>query len=462
MRDLVFMALFLFMMANAVRCLHTGVMLWAWIAMCAPQQYLYGIGASLPLNKIAVAVTAVSFFVDRTKNKPYFDAHIILVGLFVLHGCISYSVGISYLSRPYDILDKMMKIYVMCFVTTMAARGRLQIHAMVIIICLGMGIHGVLEGLKYVVSAGGHIVIPPASIGDNNYLALATLMVMPLLFYLFNYSESRLIRLSFMGALLACFAGVVATASRGGLIGLVILGGFLFLQSRRKLLALVGIAVLAAGLLSFAPERWMARMHTIGSASEDDSFMSRVSSWKLHAILALDRPLVGGGYSALENPAIFDIYRRKFHMLDSFGESPEPSMALAAHSAYFQALGDLGWPGLFLFMAILSAGFYNLARILRMTRGNESLVWAYDLAVLLRLSLVLFMVCGALLSVTYFEMFYIMLTQVSVLRRYLEETTPAPARRQPGRPAPAYIAAIDTRPLAGLDSTDAPPPWRRR
>ncbi len=305
----------------------------------------------------------------------------------------------------------------------------MHIHSMIIIICLGMGIHGVLEGLKYIDSGGGHVVIAPSSIGDNNYLAMATLMVIPLLVYLFRYSESRLIRLSFAGALLASVVGVVATASRGGLIGLVVLGFFVFLQSRRKVLALLGIAALAAGLLAFVPESWTDRMNTIAAPTESDSFMSRVSAWKLNTILALERPLTGGGYSALENWAVYNTYLPRFHTLDFLIESPEPTAALAAHSIYFEALGDLGFSGFFLFLAILATGFRNLGRILRTTRGNDSLLWAYDLAVLLRVSLVIFVICGALLSAAYFELLYILLTQISVLRRHVEETVPA-ARRQ--------------------------------
>ena len=430
MRDFAFLALFMVMLANAVRCVHAGTMLWAWIALCAPQQYLYGVGVDIPLNKIAVAATLIGIFVDQTKNKPYIDRHILLVGLFVLQGIISYLWEISYSDRSYELLEKMIKIYALCLVMTMAARGRLQIYAMVIIICLGMGIHGALEGLKYIAAGGGHRVIAPASIGDNNYLAMATLMVMPLLVYLFRYSESRLIRAAFMGALLACFTGVVATESRGGLVGMLVLGAFLLLHSRRKLLTLLGIAALAGMLLAFVPEQWTERMNTISTAEQDDSFMSRVTSWKMNTILALDRPLLGGGYSAMENWAVFDIYKMKFHLLDGIVDSPPPTIAFAAHSIYFETLGDLGFPGFFLFVAILLTGFRNLGRILRATRGNASLAWAYDLAVLFRLSLIVFMVCGALLSAAYFELLYIMLTQVSVLRRHLEESVAAARPRQ--------------------------------
>jgi putative inorganic carbon (HCO3(-)) transporter len=442
MRDVAFIAIFLFMMANAVRCLHTGTMLWAWIALCDPQQYMYGVTTTLPLNKIAVVATVIGIFVDQTKKKPYVDWHILLVGLFVLQGAISYSVGLSGSDRTYELLDKMMKIYMLCFVMTMANRGRLQIHAMVIIICLGMGIHGALEGLKYIDSGGGHKVYAPPSIGDNNYLAMATLMVMPLLVYLFRYSESRLIRFSFAGTVVACFAGVVATASRGGMVGMAILGLFLVIHSRRRVMALLAITLLAGGLLTYAPEQWTERMGTITAADESDSFMARVSSWKLNTIMALERPLVGGGYSALENWVVFDIYRLKFHRLDDVVASPEPRGTLAAHSIYFQTLGDLGFPGLFLFVAILFMGFRNVGRILRYTRNDESLIWARDLAVLFRLSLIVFMVCGALLSAAYFELLYIMLTQVSVLRRHLEETVVMAAKPQPRHVLEALNAAV--------------------
>lgn len=439
MRDLIFLMMFLFMMVQAARSLHAATMLWAWIALCAPQQYLFGFGVTLPWNKIAVAVTLISIFVDQTKKQPYIDSHIGLVGLFVIQGIISFSVGLSDQSRTYDLLDRMIKIYILCFIMTMAPRERLQIHAMMIILCLGMGIHGGLEGLKYIAAGGSHKVEAPLSIGDNNTLALATLMVMPAMVYIYRYSVSLPIRLLFAGMVLACFTGVVATASRGGLIGLLILGAFLFLQSRRKALTLLGIAVLAGGLVVLAPPQWTERMNTIAAANEDDSFMFRVSSWKLNTILALDRPLVGGGYSALEDSRVFAAYRQEFHMLD-FIYSPEPTGVLAAHSTYFETLGDLGFPGLLLFLAILFTGFRNLALIRRCARGNPSLAWADDLAVMFRVTLVIYMVSGAALSVAYFELLYIMLTQISVLRRHLEESAALRPRVPDRRPALRHAA----------------------
>jgi putative inorganic carbon (HCO3(-)) transporter len=422
-------------------------MLWIWIALSSPSTYLFGFAASLPLNKIAVGVALISLLVDQNKKKPYFDAHMVLLLLFIAQGTISYSYGLSDLERPYDLLDKMWKVGALCLFMTMANRERLQIHSIVAILCLGIGVHGALEGAKYVYTGGASKVWGPASIGDNNYLAMATLFIIPLLVYLGRYSAVRLIRGLFLGATVASVVGVIATASRGGLVGLGVLGVLTILQSRRKFLSLIAVAILGAGLAAFVPAQWTERMNTIGEAGDDGSFMSRVSSWKLHTILALDRPFLGGGYSALESEPVFKLYRTKFHAMD-FIDSPEPTTPLAAHSIYFQTLGDLGFPGLLLFLGILLVAFHNTGRILRLTRGNESRRWAGDLAVMVRLSLIVYMVCGALLSAAYFEIIYILLTVVSMLRRHLEETSSS-LPVTVGRPIPMAGRFEETRRARG-------------
>lgn len=419
MRDLAFMVLFASAIPAALSHVHASVMLWIWTAIGTPNYYLYGFAHGVPFNKLAAVTTMVALFTDRIRSKPYFDLHLVLLTLFLAQGIISFSVGLSGIDRSYDILDKMVKITVLCIVMTMASRQRSQIHATVVVICLSGGIHGALEGLKYIASGGAHR-LETASLGDNNYLALATLMVMPLLWYLYKYSVVPAARVLFLGFLGACLVGVIATASRGGLIGLVILGGFLWLNGRRKVLGLVMVGIIAAGLVSFTPDRWRDRMNTISTAEQDGSFMSRVASWKLHTIVALDRPLVGGGYSPLEDPRVSAAYRPKMEMLD-FIPTPPLNGPLAAHSSYFQVLGDLGFPGLLLFLLILVVALRNTKHIRRDARGVSSLAWADDLARTYRMTLVVYMVSGAALSASYFEILYVMLTQISVLKRHLAE-----------------------------------------
>ena len=80
---------------------------------------------------------------------------------------------------------------------------------------------------------------------------------------------------------------------------------------------------------------------------------------------------------------------------------------LAAHSIYFEVLGDTGVIGLFLFLGMLMAWFVNVRQIKRSTRGHPSLVWAYDLASAFERSLIVYGISGAALSAAYFENVYI-------------------------------------------------------
>ena len=421
MRDIAILFVLFPMLYSSLRFVHSATMFWIWTALAGPATFLYGFLSELPFNKIAVGVTVVSVMVDRTKKRLFFDSGFVLHTLFVLQGVLSVSFGLTDIPRTYDLLDKMVKIWILSAFMRVADRGRLQIHSAVAVFSFSLGLHGILEGAKYIITLGGHKVEPSPVIGDNNYLALAILMLLPFFLYLFKYSVVPIARLGIAGLGSLLFIGFVATNSRGGLIGLAVLVLIMIGKSKRKGLSILAVMAVAGGLLVVAPSSWLDRMDTIKSANTDGSFMSRVASWKLNSIVALDRPFLGGGYSALEDGRVYRAYLPQFGMLD-FIPSELPAGVLAAHSIYFQALGDVGFIGLGIFLAMLAAGLYNVTRIRIMCRGNNQLMWAADLAVAFQLSLAAYLVCGAALSAAYFEILYIQLTLLSILRRSLEES----------------------------------------
>ncbi len=64
-RSLIFAALFLATLPVAVRYAHVATMLWVWLAMVAPVQYIHGFANSIPFNKLAVAIAFLALVVDR-------------------------------------------------------------------------------------------------------------------------------------------------------------------------------------------------------------------------------------------------------------------------------------------------------------------------------------------------------------------------------------------------------------
>lgn len=424
MRDLAFVLTFVAMLLPAIRFAHVGTMLWTWVALISPNFYMYGFALGLPFNKIVVAVGFLALFLDKNKRGLYFDSHIRMLTGFFIVSMISYTVGIGNPALADFVADRFFKTIILCFVIVATVRGRLQIHSIVIAICMGMGIHGALEAAKFISSGGGHILTGPATIGDNNSFGLAVLMVIPLLIYLYRYSAVSFVRLAFGGAILLNVIAVIATNSRGALVGLVAVAVAMYIRSRQKIALTIIFLVMAGIIAMLAPERWYGRMSTIDAANQDGSFMSRVASWKIHTLIALDRPLVGGGFSAAQDYGVFSEYVRSFSTLD-FIPTPTPTIAFAAHSIYFEVLGDTGFIGFFLFLGMLFAAFRNLAIIRRLSRGRDDLTWAYDLADLCSLSLIAYAVSGAALSMAYFEMYYVVISLISVTRRHLEELTSA-------------------------------------
>ena len=137
-------------------------------------------------------------------------------------------------------------------------------------------------------------MIGTGSVGDNNSLATALLMTVPLIYYLARHSAVRAVRIGLLAALALALVTVVATYSRGGFVGLLVLGGFLVKNSRNKLGSLVLVVLAGTLTYAFAPESWFERLNTIGDASNDGSFMGRVVAWKISWLIAMDHPLFGG------------------------------------------------------------------------------------------------------------------------------------------------------------------------
>src|SRR5258708_35564008 len=161
MRDIAILLMLVAMLPAGMRATNVGAMMWAWVALVSPNEYAYGIASNIPYNKIAVGVTFLSLIFGKTKNRFYIDTNFVVLTAFLLVCMIAFANGLSDLNRPYDLADRMLKIYLLCVVMMACLQTRLQIHGMVLAICLGVGIHGVLGGLKYLASARGHLVLGP-------------------------------------------------------------------------------------------------------------------------------------------------------------------------------------------------------------------------------------------------------------------------------------------------------------
>jgi probable O-glycosylation ligase (exosortase A-associated) len=303
---------------------------------------------------------------------------------------------------------------------------------MVVMVCLGLGFHGIIDGLKFLSSGGVHNVHGLIKFGDNNHYAVLMVMVIPLTIYLSRYLEQRLLRLAANGATILLIAAVIGTNSRGGLISLLAMGGWLVMTSRQKL---AGLMMFVAGgllVLAMAPESWFQRMDTIKEADEDSSFMSRIEAWQVSSAIALARPVTGGGLHAVQVQSVWNQYKGQTGLLPFVSDVPTSEVFRAAHSIYFEVLGDTGFIGLLLFVLIMLRGLRNGREMERAAaRAPERFGWAVDLSRSLSAVVFSFMVGGASVSLAYYEILYIVIMLTEVLRRTVlaEVSGPIQARR---------------------------------
>ena len=421
MRDLMVMFGVLMLLPLALSNAFVAYLLWGWTALIAVDSYIYGFMQSMRLNMTFAVIAILMILMRRDtlrgsslKESPTF----VLMLLFLLQATISASFAYPGNTQNWDLYEKIVKSLVFALAMPLVIVGRVRMHVFLFVLCLGLGFHGLIDGLKFMSSGGSHNVHGLIKFGDNNHYAVMMVMIIPLFLYLGTYMSHRHVRwMMYVGALLT-IAAVIGTNSRGGLISLVAMGGWLLLTSRKKRSGLLLFLCAGILILFMAPEAWFNRMDTIGEAEQDRSFMSRVEAWQVSSAIALHNPFTGGGLHSVQVQSVWAMFRGQGGLL-SFVDTGAPSEIFrAAHSIYFEVLGDMGIFGLLLFLAILYAGVRNGRRIEALVKNRkDEYEWAIDLSRTLNAVIFGFAVGGASVSLAYSEFIYVIVMLAEVLKR---------------------------------------------
>jgi probable O-glycosylation ligase (exosortase A-associated) len=199
--------------------------------------------------------------------------------------------------------------------------------------------------------------------------------------------------------MLLTVVAILGSYSRGALLAL---SGMLLafaIRSRRGWLTTLAVLGTFVGTVMLLPEAWHARMSTIDSYSEDGSAQGRMEIWRFSWNVAVDRPIVGGGFDVFSDPAAYDAYA--------------PGITKrTAHSAFFQVLAEHGFIGLAIFVALGIATWLRSGLIRRQTSATAELRWAHDLASMVQVGLIGFFIAGLFLNLAFFDLLYLMIPLV--------------------------------------------------
>ncbi|MDO9315429.1 MAG: putative O-glycosylation ligase, exosortase A system-associated [Burkholderiaceae bacterium] len=379
-----------------------GIVLMAGLGYMNPHRLCYGFMLTMPVVMIVALVTLIGMLVSKEAKRMVWSREIVVLVIFIVWMGItttqafnSNEAGLQY--------EKVIKIQILTFMTLLLLTSREKVNLLVWAIVFSLGFYGVKGGIFTIAKGGVHRVQGPEGtfIAGNNELALAMVMTIPLMYYLYLHEKHKWLKPGLMVGMILTAISAFGTQSRGALVALILTGIMFWLKSRNKIRTAAMVAFAGLAGMSIMPEEWYARMHTIETYDQDQSAQGRINSWWTAVHIATDR-IFGGGFETWI-PSVFQRY------------APDPTNVRDVHSIYFEVLGEHGWPGLIIFLSLLALTWMTCNSTMRYAKNQPELLWAKDLAAMIQVSMVAYMSAGAFLGLAYFDYLYHLIAIVVVV-----------------------------------------------
>ena len=429
MRDLVLGPIILLICLVAIKHPWIGALGWTWISLMNPHALTWEL-RTLPVAAAIAACTMLGMLFTSDRRHIYITRESAVLIALMLWMSITLPFSFDF-DKSFEMWKRVMKIDFMVLVTLIVLFSRKHIVAFTWVVVGSIGYYGVKGGAFTILTGGSYIVWGPTKtfIEGNNELALALIIILPLLRFLQLQMTKKWAKHAMTAAMLLCAAAAFGSHSRGALLAIVAMGLSLWWYGGRKTGTLLIVILAGVALLLFMPEHWTSRMSTISEYQSDASAMGRINAWWMAWNLALDN-FFGGGY--------------EIYSLHTFGRyAPNPTDVHAAHSIYFQILGEHGFIGLFLFILMWWFVWLSASRLRKLGKENKpETKWVADLGAMCQVAMTGYAVGGAFLSLAYFDLPYNILILVVLARRWvdnrgwIEEAT-----QENGNVEPAMLAA---------------------
>ncbi len=406
MRDLAFVGFLLALLGIGFRRPFVFVLTYVYIDIVAPQRLTYYMLNSVPISLITVALAVLAWvFVDDKKDSRFGPRQALMTMLLIYCG-----ITTTMADFPINAADKWSwawKALAFAIFLPVTLRTRLRIEALALFMILSASAIIIVGGIKTLASGGGYgvlnlMVSNNVGLYESSSISMASICIIPLIMFMRKYGtifppEWR-VNLFCAALIFACLLIPVGTQARTGLICIGVLALLSLRSAKRRFLYIFLSVAFALVAVPYLPASFSKRMETIQGYKSDQSASTRVAVWKWTLNYAKDHPM-GGGFDAYRGNNIrFETVTQD----ESGGQtdvesSVKTDKARAYHSAYFEMLGEQGYPGLILWLLIHGIGLIRMEVVRRRFRNPpiESERWIGALAEALQHAHIIFLV-GAL------------------------------------------------------------------
>jgi O-antigen ligase len=365
--------------------------IWTFIHVGRPQD-IFPFLVTFHIGDITAAVTILSYYFTaqhrpQIRSYPEFRLFFLFVGFAALCAPFGYYPRRSVLFL-FSFAIK-LGIYLWLIAKLITTKERIQgILKTLIFSGFGMATSAILR-------AGMEGRIGGGATYDPNDLALILVTTLPIAIMQGLSSPYMRWKFIWLGGSTFNLLGIIATQSRGGFLGLIVLGVFMVfvklpgISKKKFVLILASFGVVFGTYLGV---EYKERIRTIFDETTSDlsAGSGRIAVWKRSLEIAKDHPALGVG------PYAFSTAYGHYLETDKFSEhlSREELGGAwkTAHNSFLLVLAEMGVPGLLVFLAINIKSFRNSQRVKTFLDKHDSANTLSIQATTLQMALVAFLV----------------------------------------------------------------------
>lgn len=453
MLDLAITGFTLAFLALGLRRPFVWVLAFIYIDILTPQKISWSLLASLPISLIAFVLAFGGWIALDDKRDTRFTLRQGLIVLLLVY-CGLTTMMAEFQTEAAEKWSWVWKALLFAIFLPLTLRTRLRFEAVVTVIVLTIGGILITGGIKTAAGGGGYgllrtFVAENAGIYEGSTLSTMAIAIIPLIWWVARYTtlfpQRRLVLLFAAALTFAALLIPVGTQTRTGLLCIGLLGVLALRSVKRRFLYLGVAGAVAVAAVPFLPDSYMKRINTIGDHQSDQSASTRVAVWMWTLDYVKDHPFGGG----------FDAYRGNNLQVETVKElGPDNNAKLdvqvheekarAYHSAYFEMLGEQGYPGFLLWGWIHFLGLWQMERLRRRwgKEKAEHLAWIAPLANALQMAQLIYLLGALFIGIAFQPVMFMLIAVQCGLWSYARRIG-APARQplRSGKPQLRVSAA---------------------
>lgn len=448
MRDLVFVAFLFAFIGVGFRKPFLFILCFCYIDIVAPQRLSYFLINAVPISLIVFGLAVIGWIVADDKRDTRWSGRQSVMVVLLLY-CWLTTINADFPVEAADKWSWVWKALLWAIFLPLTLRTKLRIEALALIMMLSAAAIAIAGGIKTAAGGGGYgslqlLLSENYGLYEGSTMSTVAISIIPLILWLRRHGTifppDWRVSLFCFALCFACMLLPVGTQARTGLVCLAVLAVLSLRAVRHRFLYMAGAAMLVVAAIPFLPQSYTQRMETLQDYQADQSASTRVAVWAWTWEYAKENPFGGGFQAYIQNRL------RVETKASDAGSGPAESgplvhdeQARAYHSAYFEMLGEQGYPGVALWLLLHIAGIVQMERLrrryLKTRRAEEQ--WIAPLATALQHGHIVYMVGALFVGIAFQPFIYMMLALEIGLstycrRRTREEGWRAMTPRRPG------------------------------